>query len=92
MYIVIKACHFTQERNLRETQDTRRSQSITDMVVTKEREKQLKFELNQTQEMLKHEQGRVKHYLEEVREYFRFLLISLKMQAILSVMSLCLEP
>ncbi len=58
---------------MREGQDSRRTQSITELVVIKDREKNLKFELEQTKEMLRHEKERIKHYMEEVRSSCLFL-------------------
>ena len=55
-----------QERSLREGNDSRRSQSITELVLIKDREKNLQFEFNQAKDMLKTEKGRVKHYMEQV--------------------------
>ena len=52
-----------RERGVREEQDTRRSMNISELLKTKDQEKQLEFELNQTKESLKHEQERCKHYL-----------------------------
>ena len=66
-------CLLPQERSLRESNDTRRSANITELVVLKDREKQLKFELEQAQEQLRREQGRVKHYMEQVRDIFTLL-------------------
>ncbi len=51
---------------MRESNDTRRSANITELVVLKDRENQLKFELEQVKETLKHEQERSKHYLDQV--------------------------
>ncbi len=59
-------CRVFQERNLRESNDTRRSANITELVMLKDREKQLQFDLEQTREQLGREQGRVQHYMEQV--------------------------
>ena len=54
---------------MRESQDTRRSQNITEMVVAKDREKQLQMELNQSRELLRNEQKRCKDMVQQVKTY-----------------------
>ena len=51
---------------MRENNDTRRSQNITELVVIKDRENNLQFELNQVKEQLQKEKERVNHYMEQV--------------------------
>ncbi|KAK2167062.1 hypothetical protein LSH36_32g09010 [Paralvinella palmiformis] len=55
-----------RERSLRENNDTRRSQNITELVVIKDRENNLQFELNQVKEQLQKEKERVNHYMEQL--------------------------
>jgi len=55
-----------QERSARETTDSRRSQSFTELVTLKDQENQLRAELDQTKEQLKSEQQKVRHYIEQV--------------------------
>ncbi len=56
-----------QERDLRENRDTRRSLNISELVSAKDREKQCRFELEQTTELLKRESETVQALRGEVR-------------------------
>ena len=51
---------------MRESQDTRRTLNISELVAAKDKEKQYRFELDQMRELLRHEQDRTKHLMEEV--------------------------
>ncbi|XP_064652760.1 ELKS/Rab6-interacting/CAST family member 1-like isoform X2 [Lineus longissimus] len=55
-----------RERGLRESQDTRRSMNITELVSAKDHEKQLQFEINQLREQLNHEKERCNHYMAQL--------------------------
>lgn len=52
---------------MREGMDTRRSQNITELVVLREQEKQLKFELDHSRDLLLREQERVKVLMQQVQ-------------------------
>ena len=58
----------TQEKNLRDEIETRHSSNISEMVCVKEKEKELKFELDYVSEQLKKEQDRVRQIQEQVSE------------------------
>ena len=60
-------CLFEQERDTRESQDTRTSQNISDMVLAKDGEKALQYELQQLHQQLVLEQQRNKEYMINVR-------------------------
>lgn len=49
--------------------DTRRSQNITELVVLREQEKQLKFELEHSRELLHREQEHVKVLMQKVQRH-----------------------
>ncbi|XP_006822190.1 uncharacterized protein LOC100373437 [Saccoglossus kowalevskii] len=55
-----------RERSLREDRDTKRAADISDLVNTKDKERQLQFELNQVQEQLRQERERIKYYMEQL--------------------------
>ena len=57
---------FFQEKSLRESQEERRTQSISEVVAAQEKEKALAYELEKTKDLLKTEQDRSKHYMEQV--------------------------
>lgn len=55
-----------REKMLRETRDTRHSTHITELVTVRDKEKQLKFELDQAREALKQERERVAHLMKQL--------------------------
>lgn len=57
---------FLQEKMLRENRDTRHSTHITELVTVRDKEKQLKFDLDQAREVLKQERERVAHLMKQV--------------------------
>lgn len=57
---------FLQEKMLRENRDTRHSTHITELVTVRDKEKQLKFDLDQAREALKQERERVAHLMKQV--------------------------
>lgn len=59
---------FLQEKMLRENRDTRHSTHITELVTVRDKEKQLKFDLDQAREALKQERERVAHLMKQVRK------------------------
>ncbi len=52
--------------------DTRRSQNITELVVLREQEKQLKFEVDHSRELLQREQERVKMLMQQLAKQEHF--------------------
>ncbi|XP_054754992.2 intraflagellar transport protein 74 homolog [Lytechinus pictus] len=55
-----------REKMLRESRDTRHSTHITELVTVKDKEKQLKFDLDQARESLKQERERVAHLMKQL--------------------------
>lgn len=55
-----------REKRLREKQDNRRSESLSQLVSSEEKEKFLRFELDQTRELLKTERDRNKEFMEQL--------------------------
>ena len=59
---------YSQEKNLRDEMSARHTTEFSEMVQVKEKEKEMKFELNYLQERLNKEQENVKKLQEEVME------------------------
>ncbi|XP_071483729.1 uncharacterized protein [Diadema antillarum] len=55
-----------REKMLRESRDTRHSSQITELVTVRDKEKQLKFDLDQAREALKQERDRVAHLMQQL--------------------------
>ena len=55
-----------QEKELRESQESRRSQGISEMLVAKDQEKKLKGELNETRDQLRMAEDRIKQLVDQV--------------------------
>lgn len=54
---------------MRETTDERRSKNLVELSMLSDKEKQLQFQLRQTQELLREEKARNAHYTEQVIIY-----------------------
>ena len=59
---------------MRETTDGRRSQNLLELSMLSDKEKQLQFQLRQTQDMLREEKNRSERYLEQVRPIIHCLI------------------
>ena len=59
---------------MRETTDGRRSQNLLELSMLSDKEKQLQFQLRQTQDMLREEKNRSERYLEQVRQILHCLI------------------
>lgn len=57
-----------QEKNLRDEIEARHSSNIAETVQVKEKEKELKFEIDYIQEQLRKEQEKAKMFQEQVRD------------------------
>ncbi|XP_022091153.1 paramyosin-like [Acanthaster planci] len=55
-----------RERSLRESRDTRHASNITELVTVRDKEKQLKYELDKAREELKYERDRVQHLMNQL--------------------------
>ena len=51
---------------MRESQESRRSQGISEMLVAKDQEKKLKGELNETRDQLRMAEDRIKQLIDQV--------------------------
>jgi hypothetical protein len=57
---------FYQERGARETTESRHTQSHTELLQLRDKEKDIRFEVSHLQEQLRKEQEKSRHYLENV--------------------------
>lgn len=69
-----------QERGARQTTESRHTQSHSELIQLRDREKDAKFEISHLQEQLRKEQEKSRHYLENVSQYDCHLLINKKIR------------